>query len=465
MALHLLRSSADVGRLFDQLYQYGSVMVADDIPIRGRTAREIADSVERAVDASILGPADALPSVRGLATRLGVSPSTVAAAYRELRTRGLVTTEAGRVTRIGLRRPRRVGLATPVSPDVRNLSDGNPDPGLLPPLRTVLTKSDLPRYLYGTPAVLPELAAIACEHFADLPTAVESEQVDIVGGAMDGIERVLTSCARPNDRILVEDPGYPDILDLVPALGMVPVPVAVDDEGPVVDSLAHALASRATAFVVTPRAQNPTGAALSESRARAVRALLADHPDLLIIEDDHASAIADVPYRSLCEDRQNWAVVRTTSKYLGPDLRVGFLAADERTIRRMGDGTAADGVSHLLQHLVIQLWRDDTVRSGMREVTQIYSERRQALLDQLAVRRITAHGSSGLNVVVPVPREVPVVQGLYERGWAVRAGEAHRIESAPFIRVTTSTLHPEECGRFAADLADTLRPGSVRNLA
>jgi DNA-binding transcriptional MocR family regulator len=448
------------------LYQYGWAMSGDATSITGRNARDIADSIERAVDAGLLESADPLPSVRTLAARLGVSPATVAAAYRDLRTRGLVTSEAGRATRIGTRRPVRSQLTTPPDADVRDLSSGNPDPALLPSLRDVLARRELPRYLYGTPAVLPELETIAREQFHDLPGSGACA-VGVVGGAIDGVERVLAACARPNDRVLVEDPGYSEILDLVASLGMVAVPVAVDQHGPVPDSLAEALAQRPAAFVVTPRAQNPTGATLLPARGEQLREILGAHPDVLVIEDDHASVISLKPYVSLCGGRRSWAVVRSTSKHLGPDLRVGFLATDERTARRMADRQApgVGGVSHLIQHLVVELWRDATVWAGVREAAARYHERRQTFLERLAANGVVGHGGSGLNVMVPVPREVPVVQQLYRCGWAVRAGEAHRMRSAPFIRVTSASLHAEESERLAADISAAVAPRSVRRLA
>src|SRR3954467_15289112 len=59
-------------------------------PIAGASARESAASVEAAIEAGSLAPGEALPSVRSLAGRLGVSPGTVAAAVREVPTPGAV---------------------------------------------------------------------------------------------------------------------------------------------------------------------------------------------------------------------------------------------------------------------------------------------------------------------------------------------------------------------------------------
>ncbi|MGC2758043.1 MAG: hypothetical protein WA217_15985, partial [Candidatus Binatus sp.] len=69
-----------------------------------------------------------------------------------------------------------------------------------------------------------------------------------------------------------------------------------------------------------------------------------------------------------------------------------------------------------------------------------------------------ARGRSGLNVWVPVAEEAGVVNAMASKGWAIRAGECYRIKSAPGIRVTVSTLPPVDARRFAADLAESMRP-------
>jgi hypothetical protein len=66
---------------------------------------------------------------------------------------------------------------------------------------------------------------------------------------------------------------------------------------------------------------------------------------------------------------------------------------------------------------------------------------------------------------VPVVREVDTVQGLLQAGWAVAAGEGFRLESQPGIRITTSTLHPEESERLAEDLVKILSPARMSSVA
>ncbi|MCW8851794.1 MAG: SLC13 family permease, partial [Gammaproteobacteria bacterium] len=79
---------------------------------------------------------------------------------------------------------------------------------------------------------------------------------------------------------------------VVAALGLDVVPVAVDERGILPAALEAAIAAGIAALIVTPRAHNPTGAALDGDRVRVLRRVLQQHADLLVVEDDHAGAVA-----------------------------------------------------------------------------------------------------------------------------------------------------------------------------
>src|SRR5919197_3710305 len=110
--------------------------------IAGRTARAIAGSIEAQIRDGLLRPGTRLPTIRGLADDLGVSPMTVASAYRELRRRGLISSDGRRGTRVAEQPPLPVSYAPLVPPGARDLATGNPDPDLLPPLADALARLD-----------------------------------------------------------------------------------------------------------------------------------------------------------------------------------------------------------------------------------------------------------------------------------------------------------------------------------
>ncbi|SOR83303.1 putative HTH-type transcriptional regulator YdcR [Streptomyces chartreusis NRRL 3882] len=414
-----------------------------------------------------LPPGQLLPPMRELAEQLGVNPNTVAAAYRTLRERGVIETAGRRGSRV---RPApattgRDHIRVDVPDGVRDVANGNPDPALLPPLAgafaAAAAEGDRAPVLYGADPLEPELARIA--RAALDADGVPEGPLTVVSGALDGVERVLAAHLKPGDTVAVEDPGWGRTLDLVPALGLRTVPVGVDDEGPRADDVRRALEAGARALIVTDRAQNPTGAAVSATRARALRSVLQEHPETLLIEDDHGHGIVDVPLHPLGGATRHWAFVRSVAKAYGPDLRLALLTGDAVTVdrvrgrQRLGPGW----VSRLMQRALVRLWADGAVDT--RAVAAAYGRRRDVLIGALGRRGVVAHGRSGLNVWVPVPDETGAVARLLHAGWAVAPGARFRLSAPPGIRVTVSTLTEDETEALAAAIASALEPAPARS--
>ncbi|PBC65344.1 GntR family transcriptional regulator [Streptomyces sp. Tue6028] len=434
--------------------------------ITGRRAAEIAAGVESAVGSGDLEPGQLLPPMRELAEQLGVNPNTVAAAYRTLRERGVIETAGRRGSRV---RPKpattgREHIRVEVPDGVRDVADGNPDPALLPGLAEAFAvaagRTDREPVRYGEDAVEPELERIAR---ADLDEdGVPGGPVVVTSGSLDAIERVLTAHLKPGDTVAVEDPGWGSLLDLAPALGLRTVGVGVDDEGPLPDDVRRALEAGARALIVTDRAQNPTGAAVSAARARALRAVLEEHPQILLIEDDHGHRIVDQPLRPLAGVTHSWAFVRSVAKAYGPDLRLAVLTGDPVTVdrvhgrQRLGPGW----VSRLLQKAVVHLWTSGAVDAA--GVAAEYGRRRDALIDALGERGVEAYGRSGMNVWIPVPDETGAVARLLHAGWAVAPGARFRMGAPPGIRITVSTLTPDDMEPLADAVASAVGPAPAR---
>jgi DNA-binding transcriptional MocR family regulator len=429
------------------------------------SAAELVNGIEAGVASGALAPGQRLPSVRRLAVEVGLSPVTVATALAELRRRGVVLSEPRRGTRIGEHPPIGSPRAPlPVPPGARDLSRGNPDPALLPDLAGALRRCELPARLYGEPQALPALVALARDQLrAD---SVPGEDLCVLSGAMDAIERVLGAHLRPGDRVAVENPGYAALYDLLRAHGLVLEPVAIDDRGMLGAALRAALANGASAAVITPRGQNPTGAALDAGRARELRAVLDEFPRALLIEDDHLGPVAGSELHTLlsaCAPRERWAATRSVAKALGPDLRLAVLAGDAETIARVQarQQCGPGWVSHVLQTLVLGLWSDPDVQRLVARASATYARRREHLLACLEREGVHAHGASGLNVWIGVGEEAATVGALMQRGWVVAPGAPYRLPGGqPGVRVTTATLTEREAVRLAGDVAAVLAPSA-----
>ncbi len=386
-----------------------------------------------------------------------MNANTVAAAYRLLRDRGAVETAGRRGTRVRHRpatTPRSL-LALDVPAGARDLSTGNPDPALLPIAGAVAPQGTA--LLYGQPPMSPALV----DHARATLTAdgVPAEHLAVISGALDGIERALTAHLRPGDRVIVEDPGWANLLDLLAALGLSVEPVRLDDDGPLVDDLTRALGRGARALIVTTRAQNPTGAALSADRAAALRGVLAGRAgDLLLVEDDHCAGIAGAPLHTLAGSTRHWAFVRSASKAYGPDLRLAVMAGDRRTVERVhGRLRLGPGwVSHLLQNLAVRLWSDDGATRLIDEAERRYTGNRVRLCAALTERGLTAYGRSGLNVWIPVPDETVAITRLLGAGWAAAPGTRYRIRTEPGIRITIADLADGEINPLADAVAEAV---------
>ncbi|MHC5111621.1 MAG: aminotransferase class I/II-fold pyridoxal phosphate-dependent enzyme [Planctomycetota bacterium] len=430
--------------------------------IKGGSAVNIIDGLESAIRAGDLSPGSRVPTIRGMAEALGVSPATVSSAYKSLHARGILVSKGRAGTKVSHRPLHGPMCQRPVPAGVRALCSGNPDPALLPPTKAAMNETEYQPILYGCSTQDSDLIVTVSRDLA--ADGVTVGETCVVSGAMDAMERVLVEHVRPGDRVAVEDPGFGSVFSLVMSMGMSLVPVGLDDAGILPDELEQACREGVKALIVTPRAQTPTGAILTEGRARELRSVLSRYPDMVIIEDDHANLVSDAPLNCLHTGSRNaWAHVRSFAKPLNPDLRVAVMTGDALTMSRVQDRMilGCRWVSHLLQRVAYVLLSDNEVRVKLGQAARLYSERRAALVDALKRRGLAAHARSGFNVWIPVPEETPVVRGLIERGWSVAAGERFRITSPPAIRVTTATLDPAEAEYFADHLHATMY-GSYR---
>lgn len=431
--------------------------------ITGTTAAEIADSVRGLRDRGLLRAGSPLPPVRELAARLGVNRNTAVAAYRQLAQAGLVVSRgrAGTVV-AGIETVAQEGYAADTV--LRDVGTGNPDPRLIPDPSPALSSFAGRPVLYGEPVIDRALDRWAREWIAADLGDIDF-RITVTSGAVDAVERLLAQALMRDDAVALEDPCFLASIHTVRLGGYRAVAVPVDDEGMTVDGLRAALDAGVRAVICTPRAQNPTGVSLSARRAAELRAVLAAHPYVLIVEDDHFSLLSRRPYESLIgPGHRRFALVRSVSKFLGPDMCLAVAATDpeiaERLAMRLRPGTT--WVSHLLQRLTLAQLTDDTVLARIAEASEHYGIRNEAFAARLRTHGIAAAAPDGLSLWVPLP--VPartVAERLMRRGWLARTGDDFalddRAEPSRHLRLTVHDLSDDDADTLVADLVAAVR--------
>ncbi len=435
------------------------------IQIDGRNAEEIVVCIQAALADGRATPGLRLPTVRELATSLGISTATVAAAYRELRWRGLVSTHRRGGTRLTSRAaftPRLSRIDAPVG--LVDLASGHPDPALLPALDLAFGHLREPTRLYDGPSVHPALERLARAEFE--AEGLPAQAIAVVHGGLQALALTLRTCTTPGDLVALEDPLAPPVRHLVQSLRLVPVPVPVDDEGMDPAALSEALRRGARAAVWCLRAQNPTGATFGPERAAAMATALSVRRDVVVIETDHMGPVAGVTCVSpgVLAGHPRHVVIRSVSKWLGPDLRIAVMAGDDETIGRVERQQALEArwASHVLQQAVAALWGSPAVVRLLARAADTYGTRRLRLVEALARHGVQASQGHGFNLWIPAGEEAGAVRDLAASGWAVAPGEAFRLRSGLGIRVTAATLDAAGAERLAGDVSRALRPSAGR---
>jgi len=413
-----------------------------------RSPKGIAAAVHRLIRAGKLEKGDRLPTVRDLAKELRVSPATVSEAWQALGAVGAIRARGRAGTFVQdtvepTRPTRYLGIGGAPLAEGINLSTGTPDPALLPPLREALERvvahSSSWTTSYLDDPVLPELDALLR---ASWP--FEPARLTVVDGALDGLTRVVDQVVRLGDRVAMENPGFPPLIDILERSGAEILPVELDDEGIVPDSLEAALADDPVALFVQPRAQNPTGVSMSVGRCAVLSRLLAPHRTL-IVEDDHSGDIAtgqDVSLGRFLPDRT--VHIRSYSKSHGPDLRIAAVGGSADVIdplvsrRMLGPGWT----SRLLQAVLVQLLTDPAAIAAVTRARSTYAMRSLAVRAGLAGEGVTSTTGDGINAWVEVLDERAALIALAAMGVRVSPGAPFMVAGTPsnHIRVTTGVL-------------------------
>ncbi|CAB4872695.1 unannotated protein [freshwater metagenome] len=429
--------------------------------IDDRSARGIAAAIGRMITAGTLPVDSRLPTVRALSKTLRVSPTTVSEAWQTLAAVGAIEARGrlGTFVRqpVGPGSPQRYRRVTEGPGHFElDLSSGTPDPDLLPDLSRVValvSRQSLTSSYLDQP-VLPELDRILRDTW---PFA--AEDMTVVDGAMDALDRVAQVIVRLGDRVVVEHPCFPPVIDLLERLGAEVIGVDVDTEGISVEGLRAALALQPTAVFLQPRAQNPTGVTMTARRCAAISRLLATST-AIVVEDDHSGDIASGALFSVGSTLPSRTVhIRSFSKSHGPDLRLAAIGGAGDVVsavanrRLLGPGWS----SRILQAVLVALLQDPATAKSLRKARQEYTRRRRVVTDVLAERGVPFTGTDGINLWMRVDDERSALLTLAAQGIGAAPGKPFMVrDDDDSLRVTVGLLQgsDHEIAAVAHRLAD-----------
>ena len=242
---------------------------------------------------------------------------------------------------------------------------------------------------YGEPKGYPPLRQLVRELLAEQEIAVTTEQVLLTQGSSQAMDLVARRLVRPGDAVLVDDPGYPNLLFSLRFLGARLFGVPRTPTGYDLVALERLIAEQQPkVFFTQPRLQSPTGSVAQLSHLHRVMQL-ADKHDFLVVENDIYADLDPEPRPSLASLDQLHRVIYISSfsKTISPNIRVGYVAAapdllEDLAQLKMISGLTSSEFSERLAHgaLLDGRWRKHI--KGLRErLAQAHQGAASRLLD------------------------------------------------------------------------------------
>ncbi|MEV7009021.1 PLP-dependent aminotransferase family protein [Streptosporangium sp. NPDC051022] len=325
-----------------------------------------------------------LPAERHLAEALGVSRTTVTAAYDRLREQGYLDSRQG------------AGSWTAL-PDAGALGTENPwiaaeDDGLLPlhcaaplaigalPAAIASAGEQYPRHALGIgydPVGLAPLRRAIAARYTERGLATRPEQILVTAGAQHALYLLTTMLLAPGDPVLLESPTYPHAIDVARLRGARIVPVGIPDDGWHLDLLTSAMRQSAARLAyVVPDFHNPTGHLMDDATRAGLVSAARKHDTTLIVDETwNELAIDEVPRTAplAAFDTDGRVIsIGSASKLWWGGLRIGWIRTGAATIRRLAALRAAvDIASSLFEQLVVTRLFED--------IEETRAERRRTL--------------------------------------------------------------------------------------
>lgn len=448
----------------------------------------LADSLRLLIGDGRIALGSRLPSERDLTDALGVSRTTVTRAYAELRDRGFAEARqgAGTFTRLpgGLAVVVDRALAPRTAEAVIDLNCAAPSapPGLAAAYAEAA--AELPAYLSthgyfpaGLPALQQEIAATYERR--GLPT--DPDQVVVTAGALSATAITAHALTSPGDRVLVDDPVYPNATTALSQRGARLVAAPVDPDGWDLATLEATVRQSAPRLAyLIPDFQNPTGHVMTDEQRERYAAALRRARTLPVVDEAHQALALDGqemprPFAAYSPDA---ITIGSASKQFWGGLRLGWLRAPEHLVPELTRGRLGiDLGAPVLEQLVLAKVLSDPAAVVSANLSRLREQRARlaaAVTERLPEWRFRMPaGGLCLWCELPVPAASALAAEAERRGVVVAPGPVFAVHGGldrfvrlPFTRPADELERAVElladAWAVARDRAVAARPDRVR---
>lgn len=382
--------------------------------------RQIAQALKAWIISGQIPAGTRLPPERRLAALVGVNRSTIVTAYNELASEGLISGRVGDGTVVAhrLEAPAAAGrpflwhqlfaegsgdlspwireiLRSALRDDVIAFAASEPSPALFPMREVEALALSIFQEVHGealryAPTEgIQDLREVIAERLRKRGANVSAAHILITAGAQQALDLLARCFLEPGSDVAIESPTYVGAIQAFRNRSARLIGIPVDASGMRSDALDQILSRRPVKFVFAiPNFSNPTGGVLSEERRQRILEITRRHQVPLIEDNVYGDTWFDTPPPpSLIERTGAGHVIHvgSLSKAMFAGLRVGWIAAPEPVIERLGLVKQIVDLfgGNLSQRLAVKLFQSGLYDRHVETVRPIYRKRREALIEAL----------------------------------------------------------------------------------
>jgi 2-aminoadipate transaminase len=335
---------------------------------------------------------------------------------------------------------------------------------------------------YGPTAGLESVREVIVDVMAAEGTPARPEDIFVTAGAQQALDLLGKVFLDEGDAIICEGPTYAGALKAFSSYRPRVIHVQMDEAGIIPAAVrealeeAHGQGMRVKFIYTIPNFQNPAGVTLAAERRRELLEIAREY-ELIIIEDNPYGMLRfegeAPPTLAALEQEETGSVDRvvylgTFSKIFAPGVRLGWIHARQDILHNVNLVKQGSDLcsSNLSQMLVCAYFQRIDWRGYVRDLTELYSVRRDAMLD--ALTEFMPEGihwtrpEGGFFIWVTLPSYVDATEMLpqavahnvaYVPGEGFYAG----VEGKNCMRLNFSFAEPEDIRRGIESLAAVVR--------